>query len=120
MSDISVHLGETLDEFGARFVAAWGRAEKGELSASNAEHHVSFEDFATFVAVMTPKRLALLKHVHRQPARSIRALALAIGRDYRRVHDDVEALVMAGLLDRGPEGLRAEYDTVHIETRLAL
>lgn len=34
------------------------------------------------------------------PARSTRALALVLGKDYRRVHEDVEALVNAGLLDR--------------------
>lgn len=120
MAKVEIHVDEALDAFGARFLDAWHRAERGELTGANAEHHVSFENFTTFVSVMTPKRLALLRHVHREPPRSIRALAIALGRDYRRVHDDVEALSQAGLLERGPDGLRAEYDVVHIETSIAL
>lgn len=118
--DLQVHVGDTLADTGARFVDAWHRAGRGELTAANAEHHLSFESFATFARLMTPKRLALLREVHRQPARSVRALAQALGRDYRRVHADVEALVGAGLLERGPEGLRADYEAVRVETRIAL
>ena len=69
---------------------------------------------------MSPKRLALLRHLHGRPAKSVRALALALGRDYRRVHQDVEALAEAGLLERDSDGLRTGYDTVHVETRIAL
>src|SRR5258708_1398588 len=95
--ELQVHVGDTLDDMGRRFVDAWHRAERGELTKVNAERHVGFETFATFSRIMTPRRLELLRHVHRHPARSIRALAVALGRDYRRVHQDVEALVQAGL-----------------------
>jgi predicted transcriptional regulator len=118
--ELQVHVGDTLDDMGRRFVDAWHRAERGELTKENAERHVGFENFATFSRIMTPRRLELLRHVHRQPARSIRALAMALGRDYRRVHQDVEALVQAGLLDRDEEGLRADYETLKMETRFAL
>jgi hypothetical protein len=39
---------------------------------------------------------------------------------YRRVHEDVEALVRAGLLDRDESGLHADYETVRIATKVAL
>lgn len=117
---VEVHVGADLDVIGDRFKDAWRRAEAGELTEANSEQHIYFEDFATLASVMTPKRIALLKHVHREPPRSIRALAQALGRDYRRVYDDVEALVEAGLLDRQPEGLRADYDEVTLETRISL
>lgn len=103
-----------------RVVDAWHRAERGELSETNAERHVGFATFESFARVMTPRRLELLRHVHRYPARSIRALALALGRDYRRVHEDVEALVNAGLLDKDETGLHADYETVRMETRIAM
>lgn len=119
-TEVKVHVGDTLTEMGDRFVEAWHRAESGQLTEARPEYHLSFESFATLASVMTSKRLELLREVHRRPARSVRALAQALGRDYRRVHDDVEALSSAGLLDRGPDGLRAEYDTVRIETRIAL
>lgn len=97
---LQVHIGETIDDMGRRFVDAWHRAEGSELTVENAEWHVGFETFEIFAQIMTPNRLELLRHVHRHPARSIRALAAALGRDYRRVHADVEALAGAGLLDR--------------------
>lgn len=117
---LQVHIGETIEDMGRRFVDAWHRAERGELTEENAERHVGFATFETFAQIMTPKRLELLRHVHRHPARSIRALAAALGRDYRRVHADVEALARAGLLDRDEHGLRADYRTVRMETTIAL
>ena len=61
---------------------------------------------------MTANRLELLRQVHRHAPQSVRALALK--RDYKRVHEDVEALVKAGLLDRDKAGLRADYDAIQI------
>jgi len=118
--ELQVHIGDTLDDMGRRFVDAWHRAEHGELTQENAERHVGFETFETFSRTMTPRRLDLLRHVHRHPARSIRALAIALGRDYRRVHEDVETLAQAGLLDRDEQGLHADYETLKMETRFAL
>ena len=103
-----------------RIVDGWHRAEHGALTPENAERHVGFETFEAFARVMTPRRLEPLRHVHRHAARSIRALALALGRDYRRVHEDVAAMAAAGLLDRDETGLHADYETVRMETRIAL
>ncbi len=118
--ELQVHVGETIDDMGRRFVDAWHRAEQGELTAENVERHVGFETFETFAQIMTPKRLEPLRHVHCHPARSIRALAATLGRDYRRVHADVEALAGARLLDRDEHGLRADYRTVKMEMTIAL
>jgi predicted transcriptional regulator len=115
---IQVHVADSLDTIGERVVDAWRRAERGELTGENAEIHIGFESWETMVK--TPKRLELLRHLHRAPARSIRALAQALGRDYRRVHEDVEALEAAGLLDRNEDGLRADYDAFDVSMRVAL
>jgi predicted transcriptional regulator len=112
-----VHVGETMDDLGARAVDAWHRIERGE--AVN-EKHVSFSDWETMVRVLSPKRLELLRHVHQNPAKNIRVLAQALGRNYSRVHEDVEALEAAGLLDRDKEGLRAEYDAFDVAMHVAL
>jgi predicted transcriptional regulator len=58
-----------------------------------------------------------LKYVHRNPVRSIRALSLELNRDYRRVHDDVEALTGAGLLERVGRVVRADYDAIESSFR---
>ena len=90
------------------------RDRKGERVR---EHHLTFDSFETLANVLSPRRLELLRHVHRHPAASIRALAQA---HYRRVHDDVEALAEAGLVERADEGtgITAPFDA--IETRIAL
>jgi predicted transcriptional regulator len=117
---IYIHVADTLDTIGGRVVDAWRRGERGELTGANAEVHIGFESWEALVRTLSPKRLELLRHLHRAPARSIRALALALGRDYRRVHEDVEALEAAGLLDRDDSGLRADYDAFDVSMRFAL
>ena len=72
------------------------------------------------VRVLSPKRLELLRHVHQRPAKNIRALAQALRRDYRRVHEEVAALEAAGLLDRDKAGVRAEYDGFDVRLLVAL
>jgi predicted transcriptional regulator len=117
---VQVHVGDGLDTIGQRVIDAWHRAERGELTADNAEVHIGFENWETMVRTLSPKRLELLRHVHQHPARSIRALASALGRDYRRVHEDVEALEAAGLLERDKQGVRADYDAFDVKMRVAL
>ena len=114
---LNLHVGETMDDVGARAIAAWHRmAGGGDVS----EKHISFETWETMVRVLSPKRLALLRHLHQTPAKNIRVLAGSLGRNYRRVHEDVEALEAAGLLDRDKDGLRAEYDAFDVAMRVAL
>jgi predicted transcriptional regulator len=117
---VQVHIGDSLETIGDRVVDAWRKAERGALTGGDAELHVGFESWETMVRTLSPKRLELLRHLHRAPAKSIRALAQALGRDYRRVHEDVEALEAAGLLDRDEEGLRADYDAFDVSMRVAL
>ncbi|MBV8963511.1 MAG: helix-turn-helix domain-containing protein [Hyphomicrobiales bacterium] len=70
------------------------------------------------VGMLSPARLALLRHVHRHNVTSVRALAKALRRDYSNVHADVRALMEAGLLDAPGGSVRADYDV--IETKIAI
>jgi len=114
---VQIHVGDSLDEIGAWAIDTWHRMERGE---DVHEKHISFENWETMVRILSPKRLDLLRHVHQHPAKNIRTLAQALGRDYRRVHEDVEALEAAGLLERDKEGVRAEYDAFYVQMRVAL
>ncbi len=69
-------------------------------------------DWTTLRGVLTAKREALLRHLHAEPAPSLRALARALGRDYKRVHEDVAALAAAGLIRRDGTALRAACDRI--------
>lgn len=104
-----------LEDADHRFIDAWHRAERGE---GEAETILSFESWDTLIRTLTPKRLDLLRHLHRHPAASVAELARTLGRDYKRVHEDVERLTAMGLVARNDQGLHADYD--RIETRIAM
>jgi predicted transcriptional regulator len=111
MTTLQVHVGGSFGDTQRRVLTAVERHESGE---DVTETHLTFENWQTFARVMTANRLELLRHVHRTPPRSTLALSKALGRDYKRVHEDVEALVAAGLLDRDATGLHADYDAIQI------
>ena len=112
---IKVQVGSSLRESADRILADVRRFERGE---DVNENRLVFENWQALFALLTPKRYELLAHVHQHPEPSIRALASALGRDFKNVHGDVAALRDAGLLECDEEGVRAEYD--RIETAIAL
>jgi predicted transcriptional regulator len=109
VTKLEVHAGDALEDAGRRFIDAWRRLEKGTKVR---ERHLSFESLEGLLPVLTPKRWELLKYVHGHPAPSVRAISVQLKRDYRRVHDDVEALARAGLLERSGRMVRADYDGI--------
>ncbi|MEK7876596.1 MAG: hypothetical protein AAB325_10445 [Pseudomonadota bacterium] len=112
---VRLHVG-SVEEMGKRFAHAWRRLERGEKVR---ETHLTFFDLETMMATLSPKRLALLKHVRRHPASNISELAKTLGRDYKRVHADVSALVQAGLIVRDENGIRAPYDSIQATVSLS-
>jgi len=116
--NLRLHVGDTLCDLNNRVLDDVARFERGESVES---HHLSFESWQALFNVLTPKRYALLQHVHKHPEQSIRALARALGRDYKRVHEDVKALTEAGLLEQDGEGIHVDYAAIELpKTRIAL
>jgi predicted transcriptional regulator len=99
---LQVHIGESLNEMGERFIKAWKEAEDGK---GTPERHLDFENYVTFAKIATPRRLDLLRTLRRSGAMSIRALSMLLKRDYKSVHGDVAKLLETGLIDRTEEGL---------------
>jgi predicted transcriptional regulator len=89
----------------------------GDMETDGA-HQLAFENWPLLARVLTGKRVELLRHVRRHQAASVRALAKALGRDYRNVHSDVQTLIRVGLLDTSANGLRVDYDV--IETKITI
>ena len=112
---VRLHVG-SIEEMGKRFVGAWHRLERGEAVE---ETHLTFFSLEAMMSTLSPKRLELLKHVHRHPANTVAELAKTLGRDYKRVHEDVSALTHAGLIGRDGNGSRAPYDSVQAIVSLA-
>jgi predicted transcriptional regulator len=102
-----IFVGGTLKDAAARVINVARRADQGETIAP--EDNLTFLAWSALAAVMTDKRHELLRHLHRRPAPSIRALARDLGRDFKRVHEDVTALERAGLIERDGTGLHADY-----------
>jgi predicted transcriptional regulator len=122
---VHVHVGNTFAALTQRVAGVWHRAERQEAAGDTAERHVGFQTFELFARIMTPSRLALLRHVHRQRPKGVQALAHALGRDEADVQEadvqqDVDALVDAGLPDRDSAGLHADSATLSVESRVAL
>ncbi|WP_448192074.1 HVO_A0114 family putative DNA-binding protein [Azospirillum sp. sgz301742] len=86
--------------------------------AAKLASHSRTESWETLTKTLTGKRLDLLRYLHRRPATGVADLARALGRDYERVSEDVEALAEVGLIDRTEDGVHADYD--EIRTTIAL
>jgi predicted transcriptional regulator len=98
-----------------RFSKAW-RAAAG-VDASDTV--IGVGSIAELTALLTPKRLELLRYVALNPDLSIRALGQALGRDYKNVHTDVCELESRQLLVRKKDGsLSAPYDEIIIRAPL--
>jgi len=95
--EVKIVIGGSAEHMGRRFIERWKQAEAGDLTP--AEPVLIFKDLKTFKSVISDQRVALLEALFKSgSARSIRALAKSLDRDYRRVHDDVRTLIDAGLI----------------------
>ena len=100
-----------------RFVEAWHYGERGGIE--QAEIHRDFEDFGMLSAVLTPKRLELMKTLRQYGPLSVRALEKKLERDYKNVHADASALESVDLIQRTEEGLLvAPRDVIDAHVRL--
>ena len=115
MKRVKLTVGGTARDDAAAFVDAWHRAERGERVL---ERRQAFESWEALAAVMSKERLRLLRHVRHHPQPSVKALAESLGRQYRRVHEDVSVLAEAGLLDRSGGGVRASVGRIEAVIKL--
>jgi predicted transcriptional regulator len=106
----TIYVGGSLEEAGRRFVETWKKAARGAKVAP--QDNVTFVSWSILSSVMSDKRHELLRHLHQHPATSVRALARALGRDYKRVYEDVAALAKAGLVEKDGEMIKADYDEI--------
>ena len=98
-----------------RLTSAWRAAERGEP----VEPTIGVGSIGELTALLSPKRMELLRHVAEHPGLSVRALAAALERDYKNVHTDVAELEERHLLERDENGrVRAPYDEIVIRAPL--
>lgn len=94
-------------------------AAKRASARSYQGERLNFETAERFFGKLTERRWALVHALQGQGAMSVRELARRVGRDVRRVHDDVEVLAELGLVERTETGgVECPFETVHVDMRL--
>jgi len=96
-----------------QFLDAWSRGDyQGEV--------FSFESPTALFRVLTPKRWELLERLQCDGPLGIRALARALERDVKRVHEDAQTLLEVGLIEKDADGkLVVPFERIHAEFDLA-
>ena len=87
------------------------RAGKAQKNA-----RISFATPELLWKVLTAKRWELLKSLCGAGPVTMREAARRVGRDVKAVHTDATALLLAGVLDRTPDGrIEFPYEAVKVE-----
>ncbi|MGO9451196.1 MAG: hypothetical protein ACLQDV_09175 [Candidatus Binataceae bacterium] len=106
-------------ESAQEFVTAWRSAARGKRAEKPTER-LYFESLETMLKVLTPRRLEVLKRLREVGPMSVRAIANAMKRDYKNVHNDIRILERVGLVLRASDGrLIAPWDKIVAEIALA-
>jgi len=87
------------------------RAYRGEV--------LNFESPDVFFSCLSEKRWALVRALQGQGEMAVRELARRVGRDVKRVHEDVRVLAELGLVERSESGgVSCPFSEVHIDMDL--
>jgi predicted transcriptional regulator len=76
---------------------------------------LSFPTYDLMHRVLAPKRLDIIRAMAGQGLLAYREVARRVGRDYKGVHNDITALIKAGVIEREKDGVVFPYETIHFE-----
>ncbi len=77
---------------------------------------LNFETPAQFFGQLSEKRWVIVRAAQGKGEMSVRELARVVGRDVKRVHDDIVILAELGLLERTDSGgVTCPYSSMHID-----
>lgn len=98
----------------------WKGALRAIAKVANADTYqgevLNFESPGHFFGQLTEKRWEIVRTAQGKGELSVRELARAVGRDVKRVHEDVVILAELGLLERTEGGgLICPYSSMHID-----
>ncbi len=85
-------------EAAASALRTWKRAQKG-LAPDLPVNQLFFEDMATLLKYLSPRRIELLQKLRIIGPINIRKLAFVLKRDYKNVYTDVSDLKHIGLIE---------------------
>lgn len=80
---------------------------------------INFESPGAFFSQLTERRWQMIRVVMGGATVGVRELARRLERDVKRVHEDAQALVALGLLEKTASGaLRCPFDDIHVDMHL--
>ena len=88
---------DSLKAVRAGFLAGW-------TTGKYAGEYFDFESPAALFRVLTPKRWELIECLQKEGPLGVRALARALGRDVKRVHDDASVMIEVGMVEKTEDG----------------
>ena len=89
-------------------------ADSGEYQGEK----LNFESPAVFFGKLTEKRWDLVRLLQSEKPSGVREIARLIGRDVRRVHDDLQVLVELGLIEKVDGVLTCPFRDIHVDMHL--
>ena len=99
-----------LKEMRSDFKDAWNTGV-----ASEPVTKITFSTLAQMFSIFSAKRWELIEQLQKIGPSSIRGLTRALGRDVRRVHDDVMVLIEWGIVEKNDDGkVLVPFDVIHI------
>lgn len=101
----------------------WKAALRAAARAAQADTYqgevLNFETPAQFFGQLTEKRWDLVRAAQGKDEMSVRELARTVGRDVKRVHEDIVVLAGLGLLERTESGgVVCPFSSMHIDMYL--
>jgi predicted transcriptional regulator len=100
---------QVLSEAASAFAKAWRTGKSGGDS-------FTFSSPAQLFTVLPPKRWDLIERLQALGPSSLRGLGRALGRDVKRLHEDVAVLLEWGFVARDDAGkLFVPYDVIHAD-----
>ena len=83
------------------------------------EPRISFDSVEDLWKALSPRKMDILKAMTGAGQLGIREVSRKVGRDVSAVHRDLQALIVAGIVDRTDDGkVVFPYDEIHVDFTL--
>ena len=83
------------------------------------ESRISFDSVGDLWKILSPKKMDILKAMTASGAMGIREVSRKVSRDVSAVHRDIQALIVAGIVERTDGGqVVFPYDEIHVDFTL--
>ena len=96
-----------------------GDVAKAWKTGEATESRISFDSVEALWKALSPKKMDILKAMTGAGQLGIREVSRKVGRDVSAVHRDLQALIVAGIVDRTDDGkVVFPYDEIHVDFTL--